>query len=225
MKQVDWDRCTKPLKMLEALRASGHATQRKLRLFTVAACRRIWPLLADGRSRQAVEVAERFADGAADADELAAAETPARQAAAELYPEERIIERRPPYRAAAAAWAAAAQAPDLVDRVAIEAVLAVPDTPGETAAQAALLRCIFGPLLFRPPPPVASAVLAWSGGMVGRLAAGVYAERDFTQGRMGVLADAAEEAGLDDAELLAHLRSPGRHARGCWAVDLLLGRA
>jgi hypothetical protein len=223
MTEAKWMNSTQPLKMLEALRGSGHATDRKLKLFTVAACRRIWPLLTDQRSRQAVKVAERFADGEADADELAAAETPARQAASELYPE-RIIERRPPYRAAAAAWAAAAQAPDLVDRVSIEAVLAVPDTPGEAAAQAALLRCIFGPLLFRPLPPVAPAVLAWGGGMVGRLAAGVYDERDFTQARMGVLADAAEEAGLDDAELLAHLRSPGPHARGCWGVDLLLGR-
>jgi hypothetical protein len=94
----------------------------------------------------------------------------------------------------------------------------------EEAVQANLLRCIFGPLLFRPLPPVAPAVLAWNGGVVGRLAAGVYEERDLTQGRLGVLADAAEEAGLADAELLAHLRSPGPHARGCWAIDLLLGR-
>jgi hypothetical protein len=66
--------------------------------------------------------------------------------------------------------------------------------------------------------------LAWNGGTVGRLAAGVYEERDLTQGRLGVLADAAEEAGLMAAELLAHLRSPVPHARGCWGVDLLLGR-
>jgi hypothetical protein len=98
------------------------------------------------------------------------------------------------------------------------------DRTAEQAAQAALVRCIFGPVLFRKLPPVAPAVLAWNGGTVGRLAAGVYEARDFTQGRMGVLADAAEEAGLDGAELLAHLRSPGPHARGCWAVDLLTGR-
>jgi hypothetical protein len=42
--------------------------------------------------------------------------------------------------------------------------------------------------------------------------------------RMPVLADALEDAGCTDAELLAHLRSPGPHVRGCWAIDLLLGR-
>jgi hypothetical protein len=93
----------------------------------------------------------------------------------------------------------------------------------EEEAQAALLRDIFGSLPFRP-LVLPLSVRTWEGGTVVKLAAGIYAERDFTQGRMGVLADAAEEAGLDDAELLAHLRGPGPHARGCWGVDLLLGR-
>jgi hypothetical protein len=39
---------------------------------------------------------------------------------------------------------------------------------------------------------------------------------------MPALADALEEAGCADADLLGHLRGPGPHARGCWAVDLLL---
>lgn len=39
------------------------------------------------------------------------------------------------------------------------------------------------------------------------------------------LADALEEEGCDSVELLAHLRSPGPHYRGCWAVDLLLGKS
>jgi hypothetical protein len=42
--------------------------------------------------------------------------------------------------------------------------------------------------------------------------------------RLAVLADALEEAGCADAELLGHLRGPGLHVRGCWAVDSLLGR-
>jgi hypothetical protein len=42
--------------------------------------------------------------------------------------------------------------------------------------------------------------------------------------RLVVLADALEEAGCDRAELLSHLRGPGPHVRGCWAVDLLLGK-
>jgi hypothetical protein len=39
-----------------------------------------------------------------------------------------------------------------------------------------------------------------------------------------VLADALEDAGCSDAGLLGHLRSPGPHVRGCWALDLVLGK-
>ena len=46
--------------------------------------------------------------------------------------------------------------------------------------------------------------------------------RDY--GGLRVLADALEEAGCTDADLLAHCRSGGGHLRGCWAVDLLLGK-
>jgi hypothetical protein len=42
--------------------------------------------------------------------------------------------------------------------------------------------------------------------------------------RLAVLADALEDAGCADADLLGHLRGPGPHIRGCWAVDLLLGK-
>jgi hypothetical protein len=42
--------------------------------------------------------------------------------------------------------------------------------------------------------------------------------------RLAVLADALEEAGCNDAEILTHLRSPGPHVRGCWALDLILGK-
>jgi hypothetical protein len=223
MTEAQWNQSTEPQLILKALRESGRASERKFRLFACACVRRVWPLLSDEQFRKAVEVAERFADGVADADELAAAEAPARLAGAALYPD-RVVERRPAYRAAAAAWAAAAPVPDRVNRACIYAAIAVPDRQGEAAAQAALLRCIGGPILFRKLPPVAPAVLAWNGGKVGRLAAGVYEARDFSQGRLGVLADAAEEAGLDEAEFLGHLRGPGPHSRGCWAVDLLLGR-
>jgi hypothetical protein len=54
------------------------------------------------------------------------------------------------------------------------------------------------------------------------LAQGIYEERAFDD--LPVLADALEEAGCDQPDLLAHLRGPGPHVRGCWAVDLLLGK-
>ncbi|MGL4550687.1 MAG: hypothetical protein ACRC33_05830, partial [Gemmataceae bacterium] len=64
--------------------------------------------------------------------------------------------------------------------------------------------------------------LSVNDGAAGRLARAAYDRRHF--GLLPVLADALEEAGCADADLLTHLRSPGPHVRGCWALDLLLGR-
>jgi hypothetical protein len=47
----------------------------------------------------------------------------------------------------------------------------------------------------------------------------------FDNGRLAVLADALEEAGCDNADVLAHLRDGGDHVRGCWVVDGLLGKS
>jgi hypothetical protein len=64
--------------------------------------------------------------------------------------------------------------------------------------------------------------LCWHGGTIPKLAQAIYDERAFD--RLPVLADALEEAGCTDADLLGHLRGPGPHVRGCWALDLLLGK-
>ena len=88
----------------------------------------------------------------------------------------------------------------------------------EVRADAAVLRCLFAP------PPRAIAVrpewLAFCDGVVGKLAWGVEEEDDFSRERMGVLADALEDAGAD-AVLIEHLRRPEPHARGCFVIDLL----
>ena len=85
------------------------------------------------------------------------------------------------------------------------------------AAQAGLLREIVRY------PAGGAARLGGPGPDAPRMARHVYEARDWAV--LPVLADALEEDGCNDAGLLAHLRSPGPHVRGCWALDILLGRS
>jgi hypothetical protein len=87
------------------------------------------------------------------------------------------------------------------------------------AAAAPLFRDLFG-YPSRPAPSLAPSVLAYGGGTVPRLAAAIYEERAFD--RLPVLADALEDAGCTDADILGHCRAGGEHVRGCWVVDLAL---
>lgn len=201
-------------------------------------CRRIRHLLADERSRQAVEVEGQIQSASGGEEERGAAQAAAQAACraasqSDLFREPWVFAARAAYHTITRGYRSIQYAADCAARAV--AGFAGQTSPGEVQAsvarrkelveQSRLLRCIFGPALFRPLPPVAPAVLAWSGGTLVKLAAGVYEERNFSPDRMGVLADAAEEAGLEDAEVLAHSRSPGPHACGCHVVDLLLGKS
>jgi hypothetical protein len=83
-----------------------------------------------------------------------------------------------------------------------------------------LVREVFG----NPFQPVRMARewLAWNGGIVRQLAQGIDEERAFR--RLPILADALEEAGCTAAGLLEHCRGRAKHVRGCWAVDVVLGK-
>ena len=81
-----------------------------------------------------------------------------------------------------------------------------------------MLRCLFGNP-FRPVPVIPSA---WRTPTVLGMARAIYTERRFED--LPILADALEDAGCTDAALLDHCRGPGPHVRGCWVVDLLLGK-
>jgi hypothetical protein len=96
----------------------------------------------------------------------------------------------------------------------------------ERAVMAATLRDIVGNP-FRTSPSLTAAWLTWQGGAVRELARDAYEYRLLPGGtldpaRLAVLADALEDAGCHDTELLGHLRGPGVHVRGCWALDLIL---
>jgi hypothetical protein len=84
-------------------------------------------------------------------------------------------------------------------------------------AQAQLLRCLVG----NPFRTVAFSS-EWRTDTVVLLVRTVSESRDF--GAMPILADALQDAGCDSDEILSHCRGPGPHVRGCWVVDLVLGR-
>jgi hypothetical protein len=82
---------------------------------------------------------------------------------------------------------------------------------------------------FRLPPFLPPAVLAWNDRSIPRIAQAIYDERHLPEGtldkaRLAILADALLDAGCDDDELIRHCQSDGPHVRGCWAVDLVLGK-
>jgi hypothetical protein len=229
--EQEWDGCTDPGKMLEFLRGKG--SERKLRLFICACCRRFWHLLVDSRSQQAVEISERFADALAGQAELASAGEEARSAGDAVA---RQIDPGVGFDAARAVLLACALpvSPLAAEQLAGDGVALACAGPGlsaakgERQAQPDLLRDVFGKP-FRP-LHVDPAWLAWHGGAAVKLAQAIYEERSLPEGtldraRLAVLADVLEKAGCSDAVLLSHLRGPGPHVRGCFAVDALLGRA
>jgi hypothetical protein len=64
--------------------------------------------------------------------------------------------------------------------------------------------------------------LTWKDGTVVKLVQGIYDDRAFD--RLPLLPDALEEASCQDPHILTHCRQPGEHVRGCWLVDLILGK-
>jgi len=203
MTEEEWLACTDPQPMLEYVR--GGATDRKLRLFACGCCRPKWDLLSE-TSRAAVVVAEKFADG----ETTRQAMKKARRAAWDGW-------RFPMLLAACHAadlWAwqgACAAADSAAPRLGTDR-----DVAG-MRSQCDLLRCVLG----NPFRPV-TAEARWLTSTAVGLAQTIYVERAFD--RLPILADALEEAGCDDPDVLSHLRGDGPHVRGCWVVDLVLGK-
>src|SRR5262249_12032196 len=128
--------------------------------------------------------------------------------------------------AALAAWGASWPGDyAVVQEVALSAVEALgpntSDQDQERRYQAVMLRCIFGNP-FRS-VSINRAWLAWNDGTVLKIAQAIYDEG--ASERLPILADALEDAGCDNADILAHCRGEGPHVRGCWVVDLLLGKS
>lgn len=233
------------------LRPAPRPSPRKLRLFAVCCCRAVWGLLGDPRSRTAVETAERYADGQATREALVQAwHAGWRVANRPPLPSPLTLSTL----AAAAAASTCHPDPDHLPGYVthdLRRAARRQNLAGATAAaQAALLRDLCGnpfrplPLappdywigLPYPPGPLFRVPRTWLTPTVSPLARAAYEDR-LPDGlldpfRLLVLADALEEAGCDSCAVLHHLRGlepcgtplRGPHARGCWALDLVLGK-
>jgi hypothetical protein len=234
MTEAEWLSCLDPGRMLWYL--GRRLSERKQRLFAVACCRRIWHLFSREESRQAVEAAERFAEGAARHKELAAA-----YHAASFVDEEHDTGYR-----ASAAQAAANAAEQLLQwggctrfDPAVTAAIAVglharqlrrkPEEGlragawaelKEQNAQCETLRELVGNPFRRV--EIDASWLTWNDEVIVAMTQAIYDGRAF--GRLPILADALEEAGCSDAAILDHCRQPGEHFLGCWVIDLLMGK-
>ncbi len=228
MTEAEWNTCTDPQEMLNFLH--DRASERKLRLFRVACCRRIGHLYTREQVRAALDTAEDFADGRADRGQL-------RDALRVIHKVRSATPLSSPWEhALMAAGGAAVEAfsPGYYGDVRAAAWAAACGTPGqprpspaeelrrmrrEEEAQCALLRDLFR--LFEE-VRIEPQWLAWQGGTVVKLARAIYEEPRFEG--LPILADALEEAGCTDPVLLRHGRSGGEHVRGCWLVDALLAK-
>jgi hypothetical protein len=249
MTEAVWLTCTNPDPMFRYLEKTPHTAQRKSRLVAVACCRRLSYWLADPVFEAALDVIERFADGLASQAELVAVD---RDVVASVDRLE-MAEDNPETTNAAHAFYQAAQAveeaayddpdspyayrmTDVVLRTAYAAGYAATAGPrkgdgqdrqgyskqaesAERQSLAKLVREVFGnpfrPVAFNP---------AWRTSTVVALAKGMYGSRDFSA--MPILADALQDAGCDSDDILDHCRDANAtHVRGCWVVDLVLGKS
>ena len=235
MTEWEWCQCADPIRLLAYLnRPQG---DRKLLLYAVACCREHQHHLRHAVSRDAIEWAARFADGDVDRDEeshrlewasegaayecetsLARehvadwVESGARESGASLRHLHGRIAARRHSATHAAYFANALLSLDTTD----------PFDPTLSRHERLLsvepLRDIFG----NPFRPVACDP-AWRTDTAVSLATQMYETREF--GAMPILADALQDAGCDNPDILNHCRDTSLpHVRGCWVIDLLTGR-
>jgi hypothetical protein len=228
MSMPDWLMTINPTPMLHYL--DGRMSGRKMRLLVAGACLRINHLLPD-RCRIAATALELYADSLISTEKYreawGQAEIECRMCAtdppdATMYAAESVLIPSPPTTPSvesALSIAAMAYGTDAASRVSEEVYDTAQELNRSFAAeeQAHLVRCLFG----NPFTPV-NLNSAWLTSTVLALAHGIYSEKAFDG--MPILADALQDAGCDNEDILSHCRSDGSHVRGCWVVDLLLGK-
>jgi len=208
MTEDEWIACTNPQRMLKHLGLM--ASDRKVRLFAVACCRRSWEQLTNEKLRLSLETAELFADGKLSQKKRGSVFAAAKRPGV-------TVKTFPPCIAFAASLCSVKDIRLWINTIWYQSI---GGPIQQHSSSAILLRDLFGNP-FRP-VSIGSALLRWNGGTIPKLADSIYEERAFD--RLPILADALEEAGCTEKAILTHLRGSGPHSRGCWPLDLLLGK-
>jgi hypothetical protein len=226
MTENDWLTGTDPDRLIGQLR--GRASPRRWRLFACACARRVTHFVENPDLLQGLEVAERYADGRASEAELRKAadlvdrwlenappddvEYHAGTAISDSLESDKLIRRWPGQRNPAVVAVAQRAEEEARDPAMVSQV--------ELAFECAVLRDLFGnPFRIVHFDPTWRT---WNDGAIVGIARRIYDEQAFDN--LPILADALEEAGCTEADILAHCREPGVHVRGCWVLDWLLGR-
>ncbi len=236
MTEQEWLTSADPREMLGPI--PERENKRKLRLFACACCRQVLNPFVPPFVIRAVTAAEAFADGEISGDALARVREVVGEAAIAADRDGAHGGTQYFRELLGACLSACCQsvgvaelAQDTAHVTASAAgdgplreglrVVRIEDRPpeffAELALQADLVRDIFG-----NPFQSVRIELEWLTETVLALARQMYESRDF--GAMSILADALQDAGCDDEDILGHCRLPREHARGCWVVDLLLGK-
>ena len=214
MTRAEWLTATEPDRMLAFLR--GRVSDRKFLLFACGCCRLARHLVPDV-ARVAEPYFERVAEGALRArDRSAVVAGLVAGVVGQRVPSAALAEQADHH------FAVAQQVAEALRLVEWCAQLgrgpADPVVQSSHPGQCDVLRDVVGV----PFDPVA-ADPRWLTGTVVGLAAAIDLDRAYD--RLPILADALEDAGCDDESALAHCRSGSAHFRGCWVIDLVLGRS
>lgn len=233
MSEQDWFSCGEPLQMLEHLR--GKVSDRKFRLFTVGCCRRASEFLNKDKYLPALlTFIEKLSDNEGT-EIVLSTEAPNQEGVSRIqFAADAILALAPtvpegepdPYSCLRSSlvhrdsWIAAW---NTVSAVAFQ-FASLRDRHGSYQSVLLSMKDVVLDLFSSPfrPPNLDPAWLAWNGGAVRRLVQGIYSDGDFSY--MSILADALEDAGCDNVDLLQHCRGESHHFKGCWAIDLLLNK-
>ena len=222
MTETEWLACDDPERMLELLRKRLDA---RLRRFAVECCRRIRSQITETEFRAAADAGEAFADDPRNERSTIRIMALAAIAAWRHRRRYATAANRHQLCAADAAiatcastdWNAAIGAMRNAAGAANRTEVDLLD-PVELQFQAGILRCIFGPFLFRS----LRFDRSWTTHTVMSIAGTIFSDHAFHH--LPILADALEDAGCDEAAILDHCRSGSIHVRGCWVVNLILSK-